>query len=503
MNLTEKLLYLVFIPYVAVSYILIPFTNDVRIFQGVARLVDYYGPFPMSLDAAWEIKPLGNRLINYLLYKAGTAFIEFGAPLYPIFVKTLAVLFALLCCYIFARAFKDQLVPIFSISSLALLTSMNFLNMQAEWYAVALSLAAVGLLCSQKNSAYALSGGVIFYIFLLKGITGLLIVPILCAAYLLNEEEGRVHDKTVYTFSGFVLSGLLFLMMCLTIFPHAIPDMLMSASLARVGQYPFYVYLNSMFEKLFTISAYVPALLFSFVIGIAQMATNKLPRRQYAAYLLMWIIPFAIVYIQGEFFIYHYFVLVFPGLIALCLEAGNNDERHRRIIYSFAILGMVALWLVFNSSVGFITSAEVKFYESESPNSYNARSLFDIENQPSTLFLDPGAAPYFFHTNSSCRYSTPLPVQRYNSEWNVTGNRAYSEEYNCIMNYSGKYIIGLDWWMGRNITERTEIFGKIDREYFKVWNRSWDIYERKVEVAPDIDWDYNSNVTLGKKVNDF
>jgi hypothetical protein len=482
MNLIEKLLYLVFLPYVAVSYILIPFTNDVRIFQGVARLVDYYGPFPMSLDAAWEIKPLGNRLINYLLYKAGTVFIEFGAPLYPIFIKTLAVLFVLGCCYIFARAFKDQLIPIFAISSLAMLTSMNFLNMQAEWYAVALSLAATGLLLSKQNSAYVLSGGLMFYIFLLKGITGLLIVPIICAVYLLNENDWDFYEETAYAFFGFVSAGLVFLMMCLTIFPHAIPDMLMSASLARVGQYSVQVYLNSMTEKLISITLYVPILLSGFILWFSQMATNKLPRRQYLAYLIMWLTPFAIIFIQGEFFVYHYFPLVFPAIIALCLEVRGADEQKRHKVYTFCILTTIVLWAIFSSAFGAITNVENKIWDEENLHAYEARSLFDIDKQPTVLFLDTGTGSYFFHVNSSCRFSGVLPVQRNQPNWNVSSLPAYRELYGCILNYRGRYIIGYDSWFGRGLPERAEIYQKIDREYDLIYNLSWDIYRRREGV---------------------
>lgn len=475
----RDLLFLIPIPIIALCNIIIPFTNDARIFQGVARLVDYNGIFPYSLDAAWEIKPLGNRLINYILYKLVSPFLDFNSPEYAMAVKTVAVLFAILCCYFFARSFKDRQIPIFSITAIAVLTPMNFIIMQAEWYSVLFSLVCIGLLLREKMSAYAAAGIVLFFIFLLKGITGLLVVPIFCFIFIWYDNYYRFFERAFAAFIGFVSAGFLFLFSCLTFFPHAIPDMMMAAQLARVGQYSVVIYINSMTEKLSTISAYIPALFFTFIVGFYLLATVKLPRTKYAALWLMWLSTFAIVFIQGEFFIYHYAVLIIPGILSIILQLRCGPPEQHRTVYAVAIGGMLLLWAIFNSPVGLITAAEVQYYQPEFEHAIEANALFDIPSQPSVLYLDPGSAPYFFSPNSSCRYSTPLPVQRHRPEWNVSFLPAYAQEYSCIMNYSGKYIIGLDWWFGKDLPERAEIYEKMNRDYVHVYNKSWDIWERR------------------------
>lgn len=490
----RDLLFLLPLPIVALSTILIPFTNDARIFQGVARLVDYYGTFPTSLDIAWEMKPIGNRLINYLLYKIGTLFTDFGSPLYPIIVKGIAVIFAILCCYYFARSFKKELViPLFSITTIAVLTPMNFIFMQAEWFSVLLTLVSIGLLMRQSLWGYVGAGSLMFFVFLLKGISGLLIVSVICFIYLICKNDYLSFEKSFDACIGFCIAGIVFMIMCFTIFPHSLPDMMMAARLARVGQYSLSIYVNSMFEKLLTISAYIPAFFFTAIIGFYQLATIKLERIKYAALWIMWIAAFAIVFIQGEFFIYHYFVIILPGIAAFVIELYRSDETRRKTLYILSIASMLGLWAIFNSPVGMITTTENELYAGEFVNSAYANEKWDISNESSVLFLDPGSAPYFFLTNSSCRYSGPLPVQRHRPEWDVSYLSAYKEEYQCIMNYTGKYIVGLDWWFGEDLPERAEIYQKFNSEYIHVYNGSWDIWERKTDV-----FKYNEDGTINQ-----
>jgi hypothetical protein len=47
------------------------------------------------------------------------------------------------------------------------------------------------------------------------------------------------------------------------------------------------------------------------------------------------------------------------------------------------------------------------------------------------------------------------------------------------MAYNGTYIISLDWWFGKDIPERAEIYEKFNREYIHVYNGSWDIWKKK------------------------
>ena len=62
---------------VSYCFCIIPLTNDARIYLGVEHIAANYYPFPQGIDLAWEIKPIFNRVINFVLYKIATLFVPF------------------------------------------------------------------------------------------------------------------------------------------------------------------------------------------------------------------------------------------------------------------------------------------------------------------------------------------------------------------------------------------------------------------------------------------
>lgn len=78
-NLNLSSIYYFYLPVLLIcfiSYVVTPFTADTRVFYSSAILADQLGNFPYNIDASWEIKPIGNRLIVYLLYKFTLLFVE-------------------------------------------------------------------------------------------------------------------------------------------------------------------------------------------------------------------------------------------------------------------------------------------------------------------------------------------------------------------------------------------------------------------------------------------
>jgi len=100
------------------------------------------------------------------------------------------------------------------------------------------------------------------------------------------------------------------------------------------------------------------------------------------------------------------------------------------------------------------------------------------------LYLDPGDAVYYFHSNSSCHYITPMPVERNKPGWDLTYLPQYKETYSCIVEYQGKYIISdiknKSQYFGAGILNNKTIMDMIERNYTKVESQSWDIYQKKI-----------------------
>ena len=65
----DKIITFILLPIVSISFIINSISSDPKIYQGIARLTDYFGTFPQNVDTIWEVKSISNRMINYLLYK--------------------------------------------------------------------------------------------------------------------------------------------------------------------------------------------------------------------------------------------------------------------------------------------------------------------------------------------------------------------------------------------------------------------------------------------------
>jgi hypothetical protein len=236
----------------------------------------------------------------------------------------LAVVIAV--CWYFARQIKNPYA--FPLTFCCMVCLANFCIGQAEYWAVLFSLLAIGLMVQGFESelfpyiAYWIAGMLFVVIALFKGVTGLLLIPIICGAILLQKDYGweKFWQYFLFLAGGFVFACIGFLSLCLTIWPNAIPDMLMSAEVARVGSYPGWVYLLSEVGYFYSMIVYMPILIF--VIFFAMLYFLKIVHRNTRdAFLFagMWIVPFVIVFLQGEFFVYQYLVLMIPAIVTVFL----------------------------------------------------------------------------------------------------------------------------------------------------------------------------------------
>lgn len=156
-------------------------------------------------------------------------------------------------------------------------------------------------------------------------------------------------------------------------------------------------------------------------------------------------------------------------------------------IYKAAIVLMIILWAITNSYYGFITTTELSFWKLKDPAAAKVNAIYHLNQEPSILYLDAGDSPYFFHANSSCRYSTPLPYQRDDPvNWSLEWMPQFQEEYACIKNYQGNYIImdansNFEFnWIGLHKSNRQDLKNLLERNYTLVWWDCWEIYKKKV-----------------------
>ena len=108
---------------------------------------------------------------------------------------------------------------------------------------------------------------------------------------------------------------------------------------------------------------------------------------------------------------------------------------------------------------------------------------YHLNQRPSILYLEVGDAPFYLRANSACRYTAPLVLVRNKRNWNLTNLPEYWEEYNCAMNYRGKFIVmetnDSEDWFGDTEPSRQSIMQTITRNYTLVRDNVWRVWERK------------------------
>src|SRR5512138_3922360 len=101
----KRLFYFILFPLISLSYILVPITNDGRIYIAVEYIADTFYQFPYGFDLAWEIKPMANRLMAWVLYKLATMVVPFTDMVaFGVAVKFFALCFVVAGLWYFSRA---------------------------------------------------------------------------------------------------------------------------------------------------------------------------------------------------------------------------------------------------------------------------------------------------------------------------------------------------------------------------------------------------------------
>jgi hypothetical protein len=319
LSTVEKILYLVILPYTCIDFCLRSLTNDCRIYIGVEYIADHFYPFPQGFDIAWEIKPMANRIMNWILYKWGDAIAGFNNPVnFGIAVKFLMLCIILAVSYFFAKRVNIKYGFLLTFFSLAWVG--NFCIGQSEYWAVVFSLLAIALMLSDSILQWICAGTLIPIISLFKGITGLMLIVIVCAVLLLKWGNIPNWKQWLAGTTGIAICGALWLVTCFTIWPHQISDILMSPHLARVGEYPLFDYFMSLFGYVISTMIYIPLFIVAILAAVVYLIySGKFGGWYTAAFVAMWATTFVIVLCQGEFFIYQYYCMTVPALITIIL----------------------------------------------------------------------------------------------------------------------------------------------------------------------------------------
>jgi len=472
----RDLLPLLAIPPVLYSFIVSVLNEDIHVFLGVARIADFFGSFPLGVDISWDSKPIGNRLIFYLLEKVVQPVIgnEF---LVQVETKAIAAAIGLIICAYFAIQVSRKLKSvnvywIFVLTSLAVLTLHTVNILQAEFTALLMALFAMGLLLSNKKYAHYLAGAVMLGIILVKLIT-VVFIPLIIITWFLTERY-LVVGKLKRLLYGFLVASGFFVVSCVLWFHNFVGDTLLLLSLGHPTGMGIISQIILLVLKSPGVIWYIPVLFPGLIATVLLVRDDfRVGNRARAVILLVsWVFALAIAFIQVEFWIYQYLPLVIPALTAMLLLMESRGKDAGGLFLAFVGI-MFIVWFV-------ACSVWVVPHQGQWSGFENDKSEI-LTNYPSitgqeVLYLDAGDAPYYFGAPSACRYIFPVVIQRAtNFNPGLAKTDAYRDEMSCINSYSGEFIIINSGWFGTH----EPVNSKINDEYVLEYQGSqWELYKR-------------------------
>lgn len=464
------------------SFMGVELTDDVKVFIGAGKqalTISPHGGFMTNVDEAWELKPLGNRLLYYSIVLVTTA-LEVPTDIWLKIAALSSLAIAAFALSIETTRRLPEHAPIdvdivFAVVILSMLTLANLFFMQAEWWAVLFSFAVLWMLLSRSPALMGFAGLLSIGIISLK-LSTLLLIPSIFAAYVLLEG-GNAYRKMAISYGVGFSAGLLCAMGWLIYLPHAIQDMILSVQLAHAAKgvdistfegmnyLIFYVFDNipNAPAVWLGIIALLIVIVFVLVIWIRQGApVSECSIRTVSVLTVLWGFPLVSILIQKEFFSYHYMVLIFPAVITLVLLIGNIRAPTKVIFATSAISIVFLIWLVMNSLWSPLYAQQDAFWKGTVNDSKNFQERYDLTGE--ILYLDIPSATYYLNATSACRMIGSLPIER-----KLTWTAEYTENLACVQKYQGRYMVSKH---GSGMPSLLPNYTKIEE------GTSWDLYVR-------------------------
>lgn len=476
---------LITLPTVIYSYLMVVFNDDTHIFLGVARLADAMGSFPANVDMAWSTHPIGLRMVYYILYKL-TGF-EYGNEFaLQVLTKGIVAIIILCTSYYFAQQVKQKL-PILNVYTVFLITTLSFFTLhimfllESEFFAAIFSILAIALLLSDSRKANIAAGSLLVLIILMKVVT-VVFIPVILAAWILITGYYK-SEKLFNCLFGFELASIAFVAACLLWFKNFIPDFFLMLALHDPTGYGLQTRIYMMVIQSLAVGWFMPILMAGAITGVVVfydlMKYNT--RFQQLSFIIMWISPLTLVFIQSEFFMYHYVGLIIPSVVSIILFMTINYPKYQELIF-ILIIALILLIFGITSSVWQDTHEHI--WDNQISNTTIIKEKYNISAQPSILYLDTGITAYWLGAPSACRYTYPLVIRRGYS-LGLSESIYYKTAKECIMNYTGDYVVALN-----GDASDPEINAKLSNEYIKVYaGTRWgvsastgDIYKRNIRT---------------------
>lgn len=315
------------------GFILEPFTGDLYVLMGGARLADYWGGnIIYNSFMQWDLKGVLFRLSNYIIYRIATLFVTIPSREFEITCLSIYVIFVCFLCMLIMHlimvreSFNIKIINGLYLS-LAILTMQIACRMQAEMTCTmlfALSFALyVNANITEKNVVFKtiVSGIIIGCSLFFK--TPLILLTISFVASIAIWERYYKYQPCLQRYFllafGSTISIILLGTMVFWINPSEYGNIIAAATYQKTlitSSVPFWEVIIEFGYGMLLAVIGIPVLLLgslSFLITLMKLVKQR-KMIEVSMHVVMWLVPFIYIVLSNCYFRYHYVVFVGPAM---------------------------------------------------------------------------------------------------------------------------------------------------------------------------------------------
>ncbi len=528
------------------TFVTTPYTGDISVFMAAANLVKYQQDNGiMAIFEAWELKGIFNRLLIYLVYKGTCHFVDYTDMIpFQICSKIIygvsATGLIFISLVIIPNIKKRQRIKIGLSAFLSIFATHTAVQMQSEMSIVIFSIFVFACLCNGNVRSSILAGMVGALFFFSKSVFFLMFFSAIAGVFVFKPRIDDIGPIMISVITMIVCEILLLVVVKL-IYPQELYDMKMAAEFqntlfSKASNVSLVTIITNLSANFTQSCIAIPFLLIGFFSTVALLIESVKEKNwvRIIAVSVCWLLPIDIIVASNTYFIYHYFLLMLPGMICIftyisdikihplvvifsgsigltltvgCWIMKNGLEQLSVINHSTVLLVILHLF-IFVLFIEWISALNkyrpvmifcvlsvsvflwMNYSSMISPKYRNLVALTkrsveicdnvfpeDFGDEP-VLFMDSGMAPFYVDAPSYSRYFFDLPLQRWSEgkDWEIQ-----KEEYDHLMDYQGKYIV-YDGWI--RLDKYPRLKEKIDTEYIVLENSGlwfhapdWDVFK--------------------------
>lgn len=336
------------------SFVTTPYSQDVKVFFAAANQVKYQPSQGLdAIQSSWEIKGFGNRILFYLLYRAGDAAAGFTNKIAfertaLLFYSAFALVIMAVSAYLVPFEKKNKLL-FFFLMFFAVFTGSIAMIMQTEMTCILLCFLMFALFMHGEKWSVILAGIVGSLVFFIKSIC-LLMIPAVYISTLFFKDKLKDPEKN-YRLSvlSFVIAEVLLLMFVVFRYPGELVSMKESAIFEKTMlSENSDIGMITILEKLFAEGNHsligVPVLLAGMIAAVVFLCRkNEIQQKKLLIpFILMWLFPLDIILISNTYYQYQFFLLTYPAIITIAVLIRNESpEQYAMPFLSGLVMAML------------------------------------------------------------------------------------------------------------------------------------------------------------------